>query len=333
MNLLSIIIVNFRSSDLLVNCLESLLRFNSGLSKEIIVVDNDSGDNSRERITVLFPEVIWIQMPYNAGFARANNEGIRQSRGDTVLLLNPDTLFEDDAITRCHQRFSASVYAGAGVQLVNPDRTPQITGSYFIKGGINHFLPLPVLGGLFKWLGVRLKVKKTNVPEARAEERVDWINGAFLMVKKRAIENAGLLDEDFFLYAEEIEWCSRLRREGPFVVYGNLHAIHLQGETANNTFGSSGKGYFNLSDRKGRQIMLSNFLRIRKQYGAAWFLIHVLVYLAEIPFFFLKTCWQRLFTSKAVPFDQFKGFCSNLFVVIAHVPTIIRNKPHFYKVL
>jgi len=332
---LSITIVNYHSASLLTDCVESILQFNPNLNAEIIVVDNDSGDDDKEKILGMFPNLVWIQMNYNAGFARANNEGIRKSKGDVVLLLNPDTLFEDDSITQCYQRLLQSKHIGAGVQLLNVDRTPQITGSFFIKGGVNHFLPLPVLGKLFKWLGTKLKVKKTNVPEAQGEIEVDWINGAFLMVTKTAVEKAGLLDEDFFLYAEEIEWCSRLLRHGSFCVYGDLHAIHLQGETANETFGSSGRGYFNLSDKKGRQIILSNFVRIRKQFGVAWFVFHLLVYLVEIPFFFFTVCWQSLLvgSSKGYSFSQFKGYCKNLFVVIKHSFTIIRNKPHFYKVL
>jgi len=281
----------------------------------------------------MFPDIIWIQKNYNSGFARANNEGIRRSKGDTVLLLNPDVLFQDDSMEQCYKRLRQSSHIGAGVQLYNPDKTPQITGSYFIKGGINHFLPLPVLGKLFKWLGTLLKVKKTNVPEAKGEVAVDWINGAFLMVKKSAIENAGLLDEDFFLYSEEIEWCSRLGKYGSFCVYGDLHAIHLQGETANNAFGSSGQGYYNLWDKKGKQIMLSNFVRIRKQFGVAWFMCHLIVYIAEVPLFFFKVCWQSIISVRRFTFSQFKGYCINLLTVIQHSLIIIQNKPHFYKVL
>ena len=333
MALLSIIIVNYNSAALLIDCIGSLVQCDSGLEKEIMVVDNKSEDDSQQRVVARFPEVYWLQMNYNAGFARANNVGIRQSTGDMVLLLNPDVLFEDDSVDQCYSRLQQSNYIGAGVQLLNPDRTPQITGSYFIMGGINHFLPLPVLGRVFKWLGSTLKVKKTNVPEAKGEVEVDWVNGAFLMVKKSAIEKAGLLDEDFFLYSEEIEWCSRLRRLGSFCVYGDLHAIHLQGETANETFGSAGKGYFNLFDKKGGQIMLSNFVRIRKQFGVAWFFFHLLIYLLEIPLFLLQLCFQRLVGKSRLNFADFKGYCTNLSIVLSLTPTIVRNKPHFYKVL
>lgn len=329
--MLSIVIVNYNSLVLIDDCIQSLVDHTKELAFEIIVVDNSNNDGNA--LVTKFPKVQWIDMKYNAGFARANNEGIRNSKGDTILLLNPDTLFKDNSIAQCYERLLQSNSIGASVQLLNPDKTPQITGSYFIKGGVNHFLPLPVFGKFFKWLGTQLKVKKTNVPEAKGVVEVDWLNGAFLMVKKSAVEKAGLLDEDFFLYSEEIEWCSRLRRYGSFSVYGDLHAIHLQGETANEAFGSSGRGYFNLYDRKGGQLMLSNFVRIRKQFGVAWFVFHLLVYLAEIPFFFSKVCWQTLFSSKGFSFSQFKGYCKNLFLVIKHSFTIIRNKPHFYKTL
>src|SRR5215218_9072917 len=176
MNLLSVIIVNYRSDALLINCIKSIHQFNSELTKEIIVVDNNSSDDSKERILSMFPDILWIQMNYNAGFARANNKGIGYSKGDTILLLNPDILFEDDSASQCYKRLQQSAHIGAGVQLFNADMTPQITGSYFIKGGINHLLPLPVFGKLFKWLGTQLKVKKTNVPEAKGEVEVDWIN-------------------------------------------------------------------------------------------------------------------------------------------------------------
>ena len=331
---LSIIIVNYNSAELIKNCIESIYQFDVDFLSEIIVVDNASSDNGKRIILENFPQVRWLQMSYNAGFARANNEGIRQAKGDVVLLLNPDTLVESNAIESCYNRFRSSPYVGCGVQLLNPDRTPQISGNYFITGGVNNLLPLPFWGGVIKWLGTSLKVKKTNVPEAKGEVEVDWVNGAFLMVKKRAIEKAGLLDEDFFLYAEEIEWCSRLRKLGPLCIYGDLHVIHLQGETANETFASEGKGYYNLFDRKGRQILLSNFVRIRKQFGAGWFLIHLLFYLMEIPFFLGVVCLQKISGKQArYKFSQFKGYVNNVMYLVGQSVTILKNKPHFYKAL
>jgi GT2 family glycosyltransferase len=328
---LSIIIVNYRSERLILDCLQSIYAQPSKKDFEIIIADNGSDANGRQLILDKYPAVKWIEVGYNSGFARANNAGIRASKGDTVLLLNPDVLVEENAIEQSYGLLSASGYIGCGVQLLNEDRSPQISGNYFMKGGLNHLLPLPFLGKVFKWLGNQLKVKKTNVPEARGSVEVDWVNGAYLMVKKKAIERAGLLDEDFFLYAEEIEWCSRLLKEGKFCIYGDLHVVHLQGEVASDSFGS-GKGYVNLFDRRGRQLMLSNFVRIRKQFGAGWFFVHLLFYIIEVPCFLLLVLFSGA-SGKTYTWGQFKGFCKNLATIIRMAATILMNRPQFYKVL
>jgi GT2 family glycosyltransferase len=332
---LSIIIVNYKTPALLVDCLRTVFTGRETITMEVIVVDNASGDNSREIVTTAFPQVKWIPLSYNAGFARANNEGIRQATGDVVLLLNSDTLNEDNAIENCYQQFITSPYVACGVQLLNADRTPQISGNYFMKGGLNYLLPLPYLGNFIKWLGNRVKVEKPNVPDSDALVEVDWINGAFLMVKKTAIEKAGLLDEDFFLYAEEAEWCSRLRKTGKLSIYGQYKVIHLQGESANEAFGSSGKGYYNLYDRKGLQIMLSNFVRIRKQFGATWYLLQLAFYTFTIPVFYIAGFIENLVRLRN-PFADFAmatRFAANVGRIWRFTPTILANKPYFYKVL
>jgi GT2 family glycosyltransferase len=317
------------------DCLNTVYQQTNGISYEIIIIDNASGDDSEQRIRTAFPDVRWIQMTYNAGFARANNAGIRQAEGTAVLLLNSDTLIEEGAIGHSCRQFLQTEYVACGVQLLNPDKSPQISGNYFMKGGLNYILPLPWLGNWIKSAGILFKVTKPNVPDAKDLTEVDWINGAYLMVKKEAIEKAGLLDEDFFLYAEEAEWCSRLRRIGPLCIYGQYHVIHLQGASANETFSSSGKGYYNLYDRKGLQIMLSNFVRIRKQFGVGWFLVQLLFYILEIPVFFFGVLVSRLSgrANQGYSFVQFRKYCKNLGQVLARSWIIIRNKPYFYKVL
>jgi hypothetical protein len=337
---LSIIIVNYKSAQLVLDCLELMNREAAARNFEIIVVDNASGDDSRQRILSAFPQVIWIQMDYNSGFARANNEGIRSSSGETVLLLNSDTLPSTVTIEECYQGLLHSEYVAAGVQLLNTDGTPQISGNYFMKGGLNYLLPLPYLGNALKWIGERVKIKAPHVPGGAPSGagtiiEVDWINGAYLMVKKNAIDKAGLLDEDFFLYAEEAEWCGRLRKVGKLCLFRTLHVIHLQGETANQEFGSAGKGYYNLYDRKGLQIMLSNFVRIRKQFGVGWFLVQLMMYLLEIPVFFAGVLLSALFMRKGdrYSFAQFINYCKNTGLLVGKSVLIIRNKPYFYKVL
>jgi GT2 family glycosyltransferase len=330
---LSIIIINYKCGQLVIDCIQSIFNQNSTFSFEIIVVDNNSEDGSREKINDLFPQVIWIDMKYNSGFARANNEGIRRAKAETVLLLNPDTIIENNAIEKSYHQLDNSEFVACGVQLLNADRTAQISGNYVMKGGLNYLLPLPFLGNILKFFATIFRIDKPHVPDAKDTVEVDWINGAFLMVKKIAINQAGLMDEDFFLYAEEAEWCSRLKKVGKLCIYGNIHIIHLQGETSNVVFGSSGKGYFNLFDRKGLQIMLSNLVRIRKQFGLVWFLFILLVHVLEIPVFFIGVLISTILFLKRYSFRQVKNYTVNIANILKLSPAIIRNRPYFYKVL
>lgn len=332
---LSIIIVNYKSAALIVDCIHSIQRETKQVAYEIIVVDNQSGDASQSVIKTAYPAVQWLQMGYNAGFARANNAGIRIAKGEFVLLLNPDTLVLDGALDKCVARFAASELVACGVQLLNEDGTPQISGNYFMKGGLNHLLPLPYWGGLIRVLGYAMKAKVPNVLQASAVQKVDWINGAYLMVKASVLAQTGLLDEDFFLYAEETEWCSRLRKAGELAIFGDLFVTHLQGETANATFKTQDKGYHGIFDRKGLQIMLSNHLRVRKQYGVLWYLILLLNYTWDVPVFFICSFFDNLFRLKN-PFQYWGsawGLAVNVVKMWGLTPMIIRGKPHFYKVL
>jgi GT2 family glycosyltransferase len=326
--------VNYRSSELTLACLETVVRFGDG-ALEIIVVDNDSGDNSRSLILSRFPQVRWIQMSYNSGFARANNAGIRQAVAENILLLNTDTLLVTDAINQCSKRLTASAYVAAGVQLLNKDQSPQISGNYYMRGGLNHLMAIPFLGKIIRNLAVRAGVSKTNIQNVKSVAEVDWINGAFLMVKKKALDQAGLLDEDFFLYSEEIEWCYRIGRVGKMVIYGDLHVIHLLGATADQTFSTAGKGYQNLNDRKGFQLMLSGLVRIRKQFGLGWYLFHVGVYCFSIPLIFLFVLFNTITFSPSTRtyWKIFAGFTRNVMHSLLYFPRIVRNKPYFYKVL
>ena len=333
---LSIILVNYKTRALLMDCLEGLYKHTGGCDFEVIVVDNDSGDSIGDLLRVRFPGSIFLQMGYNAGFARANNAAIRIAKGDAFLLLNSDTLIRDNAIGNTVNKLLASpCYVAAGVQLLNEDGSPQISGNYAMKGGLNYLLPLPYIGKFLRGIAFLLKVKKPNVPDASTLVEVDWINGAFLMVKKTAVDKAGLLDEDFFLYAEEAEWCSRIKKAGRLCIDGEEHVVHLQGSSANDAFESAGKGYFNLFDRKGLQIMLSNFVRIRKQFGLAWFFFDLLCYVITIPVFFLGVLIERIIRGKKATFSfkQLAGFSSNMVSLLKYTATIVANKPHFYKVL
>lgn len=332
---LSIIIVNYKTPELVIDCLQSVYAFTRNIAFEVIVVDNHSQDNSRELITTLFPPVHWVQQEYNSGFARGNNAGMRKAEGEVYLLLNPDTLIEEYAIERCYTKLIHSSYVAAGVQMLNPDRTFQISGNFFMKGGINHLLSLPYWGGFLRWLGYKTKRKIPNVAVAKAEEEVEWISGAFLMVKKEALDIAGLMDEDFFLYAEEVEWCSRLQKAGKLCIFGELHIIHIQGEAINKDQKSTERGYQGLYDKKALQLLVSNHVRVRKQFGVGWFLFLLLNYSWGVIVFAIVGFLHRLFTLRN-PVEDFRKIAAlgkNVAYVWSLAPTIIRNKPHFYKIL
>lgn len=325
--MLSIIIVNYRSATLIADCLQSVYHFNQQLDFEIIVVDNNSEDESESMLTQKFPAIKWINMSYNAGFARGNNAGMQGGKGDVYLLLNPDTMAIDNSITLCYQQLKESKYVAGGVQLINPDNSLQISGGFFVKGGMNHLLPIPYWGSFIRWLALSMKQKVPHVAEAKEIQEVDWINGAFIMIKKETVEKAGLLDEDFFLYAEEIEWCSRLRKTGPLCIFGNLKMIHMQGATINNSQHLTDKGYYNLYDRKGLQLMVSNHLRIRKQYGGGWYLFSLVNYTWGIIIFAVAGTLH----SPGKTWQKIGGYTKNVFKLWKLSLKILKNKKHFYK--
>jgi hypothetical protein len=333
--MLSVIIVNYHSLEDIANCLKSAFQFESAMEMEWLIINNDIQETKSAEITEKYPSVKWIDLGYNGGFARANNKGIQKSLGDTVLLLNPDTIILDDAISKCYSQLTQSNNIAASVQLLNPDHTLQISGNFIIKGGLNHLLPLPYLGSFLRAIAFALKVKKTHTLETIKEEKVDWINGAFLMVKKSAIAKAGLLDEDFFLYAEEGEWCSRLKKTGDLCIYGKLTTIHLQGESINRVTQNTEKGYSNLTGKKGLQLIVSQHLRIRKEFGEGWFLFHLFMHTIEIPIFLIASFFDNLIHLKN-PFqdwNQVGSFSNNVIRLWCLSPKILKNRPYFYKML
>lgn len=331
--MLSIIYVNYRSAPLIVDSLQSIKQYDVLQDFEVLVIDNQSGDDSEEVIRKKFPYVKWFNAGYNAGFARGNNIGLKNSSGDVCLLLNPDTLLLDDSISRCYVQLKESRCIAAGMQLLDSRGMPQISGSHFIKWGLNHLLPIPYWGSFIRWIGYRIGKKAPGIEEPSSQQEVDWISGAFLMVKKQAIKQAGLLDEDFFLYAEEVEWCSRLKKVGKLCLFGGLKVIHLEGSTINKSHNIQEKGYANLYARKGLQLMVSNHLRVRKQYGVAAFLFLLLNYSWGVVVFFIASFFDDLFHLRN-PFMQWGkafAFLKNMVRLWALTPRIIKNKPYFYK--
>ena len=333
---LSIIIINYKSADLVIGCIDSIYNETKNSSFEIIVVDNDSGDDSKQTILQKFPGVIWVQMDYNAGFARGNNAGIKMAIGSHILLLNADTIILDNAIEKSISLLNEQTGAvGCGVQLLNTDGTTQISGAHFIKGSLNLLLPLPYLGRWVRYLGYKFKSTIPSVQYVPDKIEVDWIVGAYILVKKEALSKSGLLDEDFFMYAEEIEWCSRLRKQGKLFLFAKPKVIHFGGGTSSDYYETSeNENGKNLWNKKGRQIIVSNLLRTRKQFGIIWFLVIFGSYLVEIPVFLCCLSIEKLFKWKQAKYKwrDFSGYCANIVVLSRYVVKIIKNQPYFYKV-
>jgi len=333
---LSIIIVNYNSANHVINCIDSILQCKMKISYEIILVDNCSSQEDTQSIQKRFPDIQWLQMGYNAGFARANNRGIEKSKGAYILLLNADTLVRENAIERVYHSFSSQEkYIACGVQLLNADGTLQHSGAKFVKGGTNTLLPLPYLGKFIKNSATRMSFSQPNVFEVSNDIEVDWVVGAFILTSRKAIEKAGKLDEDFFMYAEEIEWCSRLRKCGPLVLYSNMPIVHLGGGSSSQYYKM--KQYDNSNDlwsKKAQQIIVSQMLRVRKQWGLAWFGLIVLLYIIEIPIFLIGLIAENILRAGKTEynFKQFYGYCLNMLHSIPHFVDISLNKHKFYKV-
>jgi len=304
--MLSIIIVNYKTPLLVIDCINSIKKQTCNIEYEIIVVDNFSCDNSVPAIKNAFEDVEVITIDYNAGFSRANNEGIRRSKGDIILLLNSDTVIVAEALDKCVASFIATDYVACGVQLLNADNSLQVSGQWFFPGNINIALKLPYLQTGYNLLKHLTGKKDKNFASDRGPvTEVDWINGAFLMVKTVVLDKAGLMDEDFFLYAEEAEWCSRLGKYGKMCLFNHAKVIHLQGESVKNAFETVEKGYYNIYDKKGFQFLISQFLHIRKQNGIGWLLFNYAIYFIYAnPILFSVFCHttKRYFCSSRLNF-------------------------------
>ena len=227
---LSIVIVSWNTKQLLSRCLESISGqegFSMPGEVEIILVDNASTDGSVEMVREQFPDVVVIENARNNGFAAANNQGLRIARGKFLLLLNPDTELPAQALRTLLEVITRQTGAGAvGAGLINPDGTLQQSASPMIGlwreawrlFHLDRFYPLAVYP-LAEW-------------DQTTEHPVDVVQGACLMLKRTAVEQVGLLDEDYFIYTEEVDMCFRLKEAG-FGIYWvpQVRVLHYGGQS------------------------------------------------------------------------------------------------------
>jgi len=218
---LSIVIVNWNVRDLLRRCLHSILPIYQSTNlpnTEIIVVDNASSDGSVAMIEEEFPEVRLIANSENVGFTVGNNQGITASRGRYVLLLNPDTEIVGNALATMVEYMDHHPQVGAlGPQLLNPDGSIQSSRRRFPTLA-TAFLESTILQQWFPDSAVLRRYYVLDRPDDEVQE-VDWVTGACVLARREAIEEVGLLDEGFFMYSEELDWCRRFKAQGWEVVY------------------------------------------------------------------------------------------------------------------
>ena len=229
---LSVIIVNYNVKYFLEQCLWSVRKAGQGLSVDIRVVDNASTDGSHSYLMARFPEVVFYWNDANLGFARANNLALKDCRGDAVLFLNPDTILPEDCFRRCLNYLANHPEAGAlGMRMLDG-------GGRFLRESKRGF-PDPVTA-LFKLTGMATLFPRSPVfaryhmghlDPLRVQE-TDVLAGAFMMVRRKVLEQTGGFDEDYFMYGEDIDLSYRIRQAGwKNVYFPECPILHFKGES------------------------------------------------------------------------------------------------------
>lgn len=212
--------------------LETLRAYYStrGAEAEAIVVDNASSDGTPDAVRQAFPQTVVVALKENVGFGRANNKALEQSRGEFVLLLNPDVVLQDSCVDRLAQFLAANPQAGAaGPRLVRPDGRPDLAA--------RRAFPSP-LAALYRFTGLSRvfrdspRFNRYNLGSISADSahEIDAGTAACLLVRRAAVDKVGFFDPDFFMFGEDLDLCYRLREGGWKIYYvPDAVAIHVKG--------------------------------------------------------------------------------------------------------
>jgi GT2 family glycosyltransferase len=232
---LSVLIVTYETRRALEACLHSIAPERDSLPLEVIVVDNASTDGTVAAVTKKFPWVDIVANRENVGFARAANQAMTLARGDFLLLLNPDTVVPNGSLSAALTRLGEQPEVGMlGCKLVRPDGTfdhackrgfPTIASSLYYFLGLSQLMPRSPRFAHY-----------TAGSLGRDEVGlVDAVNGAFMLVRRDAVAEVGLMDERFWLYAEDLDWCRRFWEHGWQILYWpQAEVIHIKGASAGN---------------------------------------------------------------------------------------------------
>lgn len=228
----SVIIVNWNTRRILYDCLTSIYRETKACSFEIIVVDNNSTDHSVQMVKREFPQVILIENSKNLGFATANNQGIRIARGRYILLLNSDVVILDNTISKMISFADSNRGTGiAACRVSDPDRTLQST-CFMFPSLFNMLLSLTYLQKLFP-RSTFFGRERMGWFDWNDVCEVDVVAGCFMLIRREAIEQVGLMDERYFMYGEETDWCYRFKQAGWKVMFAPVaEIIHIGGSSS-----------------------------------------------------------------------------------------------------
>ncbi len=253
---ISVIIVNWNVKNFLRSCLMSIYRFTEGVTFEVFVVDNNSSDGSQQMLKNEFPQVNFIANAENLGFARANNQSIKLCTGSYILLLNPDTQLIDNSL-RSMKKFmdSREDISAIGCKLIFADGTTQYNCRHFPT----------VFTDLTEAFYLNTLFPKNRIFNYHRMEywkhdylrQIDVPYGACLLIRRSVIAGVGLMDERFFLYYDEMDWCYRIKKKGGRIFFvPDIKIIH-------NSSRSSKQIYFQSS----RWMIKSKLLFFEKHYG------------------------------------------------------------------
>ena len=230
---LSVVIVNYNVKYFLEQCLHSLEQAAMGIDHEVIVIDNASTDGSTEYITARFPKVKWMACRENNGFSKGNNIAIAHAKGEYILMLNPDTIVTKEAIEGCIAFMDNNADAGAcGVYMLRTDGTfapesrralPTPFVAFCKMSGLSNLFPKSRTFG--RYYMQYLDKEETNP--------IEIISGAYMMLRHKTIKKTGALDEDFFMYGEDIDLSYRILKSGYRNYYLPLRILHYKGESTN----------------------------------------------------------------------------------------------------
>ncbi|MFD0697777.1 glycosyltransferase family 2 protein [Paenibacillus sp. GCM10027628] len=230
---LSVIILNYNTRELTLNCLQSVFASTTSYKYEVILIDNASSDNTLQAVVEHFPQVTCIANDQNVGFSKANNQCIKIAKGRYVLLLNSDTVVQLDTLETMLQFMDSHPDVGAsGCKIVLPDGSldkackrgfPTPSASFYYAFGFSKLFPnIP-----------RFNQYQLGYLDPDQEYPIDSLVGAFMLVRREAIDQVGMLDEEFFMYGEDIDWCYRIKQAGWVnYYYPRTQIIHYKGASS-----------------------------------------------------------------------------------------------------